>query len=572
MVSTSFLRKVPLSTALIDSVFSDYSGTKLRKDLIAGLVVSLVALPLSMALSIAVGLPPQHGLYTAIIAGIVTALFGGSRTQVSGPTAAFVVILAPIVAEYGIRGIVWCQILAGLMLLLLGVTRLGRVITFVPYPVTAGFTAGIAVVIGTIALNDFLGINASTAGHWPEKVAAIADHITETNFINLAVGMLALLIMTGLPRFAPKLPSALVGISVATGLSVLLAHSGHDLATIGSRFHYVGADGLNHGGIPPIPPSLHIPGLSSDAIYALPTMKEISIWFIPSLVIAALAALESLLSATVADSMSGTRHDPNAELNGIGLGNMFSALFLGIPATGAIARTATNINAGAVSPLASIFHAFLLLLYMILLAPLISYIPMTALSALLLVTAWRMSHAKHFVHLIKTAPRSDMSVALVCFTLTVAIDMVAGVVVGVVVAILLFLKRMIEATHVAVHHHLDEGSDYKLPPHTLLYRIDGPLFFGTVNHAFEQRDAHITDRAFNHIILDLEFVPMMDVTAIDACEAMIKEMMAAQKTVIIVLSRKNHNRMIRRLGADMIAQMRFAASVEDAIRLISAEE
>lgn len=562
MSLSAVLKRIPLGTATIETFAQGYNATKFQKDLIAGLIVSLVALPLSMALSIAVGLPPQNGLYTAIIAGIVTALFGGSRTQVSGPTAAFVVILAPIVAEFGLRGIVWCQILAGLMLILLGVTRLGKVITFVPYPVTAGFTAGIAVVIATISMNDLLGVHAPTAGHWPEKVHALFQHIHETDPTTLAVGLMALLLMLLLPKALPKIPSALVGVVAATLVSVGLSKFfGINLDTIGSRFSYVDLNGITQKGVPPFPPSLHIPGLSSDPVYALPSFQELSTWFMPALVIAALAGLESLLSATVADSMTGTRHDPNAELNGIGLGNIFSGLFLGIPATGAIARTATNINSGGISPVSTIIHAVLLLAYMMLLAPLIAYIPMTALSALLLVTAWRMSHAKHFAHLLKTAPKSDRVVAIICFVMTVMIDMVAGVISGVVLAIMLFLKRMIETTEVAIHHEGAPAHDYHLPARTMLYRIEGPLFFGTANKAFEQRSEFMTDNEYDHIILDMTHVPMVDVTAIDALEDTIKNMKDKGRDVTIALSEKLEHRLIKRMHQDVIDHVTFVRDI-----------
>lgn len=558
MSFATLLEKVPLATAMIETLRGGYGKTSLQKDLVAGLVVSLVALPLAMALSIAVGLPPQNGLYTAIIAGVVTALLGGSKTQVSGPTAAFVVIVAPIVADFGMRGIVWCQILAGIFLLALGIARWGRIITYVPYSVTTGFTAGIAVVIGTIALNDFLGVAGTSAGHWPHKVAVLFENLPDFNLAALGVGAFALAVMVGLPRLTTKVPSAIVGIALATVIALALQHGGVSVETIGSRFTYTDAQGVLQHGIPPIAPTLHVPGFSNDPIFALPSIAELSAWFVPALVIALLAGLESLLSATVADSMTGTRHDPNAELNGIGVGNIFSGLFLGIPATGAIARTATNINAGAVSPVAAITHAALLLAFMLALAPLISYVPMTALSALLLVTAWRMSHAKQFLHLIRSAPRSDVAVALVCFAMTVIIDMVAGVISGVVLAILLFMRRMIDVSGVSLHHEGENTSEYVLQKNMMLFRFEGPLFFGTANKAFDMRPEALT-KNIKTIILDMTSVPAIDLTALNMLEDYLAEMLNGDRQVVVCASETIIKRIERRLRPDLLARTGFAA-------------
>lgn len=565
MTYNSLLRKIPVATAMLDSFKAGYTSQKLRADLIAGLVVSLVALPLAMALSIAVGLPPQNGLYTAVVAGFIAALFGGSRTQVSGPTAAFVVIVAPIVAEFGLRGIVWCQIMAGIMLICLGIARLGKVITYVPYPVTTGFTSGIAIVIGTIALNDFFGVEKAPAGHWPHKAMSFLESLPHTDIPTLSLGLFALVIMAALPKFMPKIPSAIVGIVAATLAGMALhQYAGIDFDTIGSRFSYTGTDGATYHGVPPFPPSLHIPGFSSDSIFALPTSGELSAWFMPSLVIAILAALESLLSATVADSMSGTRHEPNAELNGIGLGNIFSGLCLGIPATGAIARTATNINAGAVSPVAAMTHAVLLLVYMISLAPIIAYIPMTALSALLLLTAWRMSHAHQFIHLLRSAPKSDRAVAILCFIMTVMIDMVAGVVSGLVLASILFVKRMMDVTEVAHHHADDNRSEYDLPHGTILFHFDGPLFFGTAEKVFSTRSDFLIQDG-RHLILDMTNVPMCDVTALNVLGDFIKEMEKQHHVISICATQTISKRIHRRLGDVALARVKFFEKVSDAI-------
>lgn len=566
MALTSTLNKIPVATALSEALSSGYGLKSFRADVVAGLVVSLVALPLAMALSIAVGLPPQNGLYTAIVAGFIAAVFGGSRTQVSGPTAAFVVIVAPIVTEFGMRGIVWCEILAGLMLLCMGISRLGKIISYIPYPVTIGFTAGIAVVIGTISLNDFLGIDPAPAGHWPHKIAAIFNSLPQIDTPTVFLGLFALAIMVGMAKVTSKIPSGIIGIVAATLVSLLMIRSGIHVETIGTRFNYTDLNGVLQHGVPPFPPSLHVPGFSADSIFALPTLHELSSWFMPALVIAALAALESLLSATVADSMSGSRHDPDAELNGIGLANIFSGLFLGIPATGAIARTATNINAGAISPIASITHALLLLVYMLCLSPLISYIPMSALSALLLLTAWRMSHAKQFTHLLRTAPRSDRAVMVCCFLMTVMIDMVAGVVSGLVLACLLFLKRMSEVTHIDYHHAANNQTEHALPHGIMLLRVDGPLFFGTAEKVLNFRPEFLHDEC-HHIILDMSSVPVIDVTALDLFAKLVHELESRGKTITLCLRPNVSKKIALRLGESFLSRVRIVSSASDALAL-----
>jgi len=426
----------PLATALRHGL-RGYNAQTLKHDFVAGIIVSLVALPLSMALAIAVGLPPQHGLYTAIVAGIACAVFGGSATQVSGPTAAFVVIVAPIVSDLGLHGIIWCQILAGALLILMGMTRMGKLIHLVPDAVTNGFTAGIAVTIATLSLNDFLGLGIEKlSGHYTEKAAMIISHLPNMNFAEFGTGLIALLLMIYFPRISKKIPAPIVGIGIATILAYNLGDA-VGIDTLLSRFSYALPDGGTGHGIPPYAPVFHFPG-GVDSLFKIPDSAELQILMMPALVIAALAALESLLSATVADKMAHTRHDPNAELNGIGIANIFSGLASGIPATGAIARTATNIHAGAKTPMAAIIHALLLLLYMLTLAPVISYMPMAALAALLLTTAWRMSHAHVFIDTLKHGKKQDIAILLTTFTLTVFIDMVAGVSAGMILAAMFY--------------------------------------------------------------------------------------------------------------------------------------
>ncbi len=541
----------PLSTALRQTLDS-YNLAKFRHDLLAAFVISLVALPLSMALSIAVGLPPQHGLYTAIVAGVVVPLLGGSIWQVSGPTAAFIVILAPIVSEHGLRGIIWAGMLAGIILIFMGFARIGRLINYVPYPVTTGFTAGIAVVLATISLNDFLGLNiANLDGEFIHKIELLYNHLPVLNPFTLIVGAVTLVLMFTAKHVVSFLPSAIIAIFVGTLLSILFNGMGHDVATIGSKFSYIASDGVSVSGIPPYPPYLSLPTFVDGSLFTVPSMAEFRTLLFPALAIAILAALESLLSATVADSMTGTKHNPNAELNAIGFGNILSALAAGIPATGAIARTATAINNGATSPFASSIHAVLIMIYVIILAPYISYVPMAALSALLIHTAYRMSHYKQFIRTLQIAPRGDVIVLLVCFTLTVFIDMVAGVGVGMVCAAFMLINRITELTNIEVEGSIDgfNTSSHNLPKNTMLYRITGPLFFGTIEKAFDRYN--FTHDHIDHLILDISGVPFVDMTGLVAIKSMLSSIANKDRQVYIICNISDVSDKIKRKTKDL---------------------
>lgn len=413
---------LPVSTALRESFRAGYGLPVFKSDLGAAVVVALIALPLSMALAVAVGLPPQHGLYTAIVAGIVAALLGGSRFQVSGPTAAFVAILAPIVAQYGLGGLIWCQLMAGAVLVILGLSKLGRYIAHVPYAVTTGFTAGIAVVIATLSLNDFFGLRIAHMGdHYWEKAASIVSAVPGLTPAETLVALVSLGVMIVFPRFSKAVPAPIVGIGAGTVVSVLAAKYGMPVDTIASRFP------------PGIPASM--------PAFQLPEMTNLAPLVVPAVTVALLAALESLLSASVADNITDTKHDPDSELVGIGLGNLACGFFAGIPATGALARTAANIHAGAKTPLSAVFHALFLLAFMLALAPYISEIPMAALAALLLMTAWRMAHLHLVRDVLRAGNAQDTALLLVTFFLTVIFDMVVGVGAGLSLALVFHLKN-----------------------------------------------------------------------------------------------------------------------------------
>jgi len=554
---------VPVGYALRKSLEKGYTFQTFKRDAMAGLIVSLVALPLAMALSIAVGLPPQHGLYTAIVAGIVVPLLGGSMAQVSGPTAAFVVIVAPIVTEHGLRGLIITTIIAGIILIALGLARLGRYINYVPYPVTTGFTSGIAVVIGTLALNDFLGLGIEKLqGDYIHKVMSIAEHIPTLHWPDALVGIVSLLLMFTSQKILAKVPSPVVGIGIGMVLAIALQHYGLDVATIGNRFTYTLPDGGTGQGIPPFAPSFHRP--------LLPDMAELKMLMVPALVIAALGALESLLSAAVADGMAGTKHHPNAELVGIGIGNILSGLMMGIPATGAIARTATNIHNGAQSPFAASIHALLILGYVLLLAPFMSYIPMASLAALLLTVAYRMSHWQQFLRTLRIAPTSDTIVLVTCFAFTVFIDMVAGVTVGVVLACFLFMQRVAHLTHVHVSHNAT-GSHSKLkhrqlPDDVMVYHINGLVFFGTVEHALER--VGFVQGNIRTLIIDMEDVPLIDMTGLVAMKGMILDVQSKNRTIILCGRPEITEKILQKLPLGAKHKLKVVDTMEQALALI----
>jgi SulP family sulfate permease len=517
-----------LATALREALRHGYRIADLRADLMAGAVVGIVALPLSMALAIASGVPPQHGLYTAIVAGVVVALLGGSRVQVSGPTAAFVVILAPIAVRFGLGGLLVASLLAGILLIAMGVARMGQLIEFIPYPVTTGFTAGIAVVIGTLQLKDFLGLSVATMPeHYLDRLVALALALPTLRVPDLAVGVLTLALLLLWPRFTRRVPAPLVALTASAAAAYLLARllPGFEVATIETRFH----------GIPRQPP---LPVLPWDLPGADGRPLQLSFELVRALVpsafaIAMLGAIESLLSAVVSDGMTGQKHDPDAELIAQGAGNIAAPFFGGIAATGAIARTATSVRSGARSPLAAVFHSLFVLAAVLLLAPLLGYLPMAALAALLLLVAWNMSESEHFVHLVRVAPRSDVAVLLVCFGLTIVFDMVVSVTAGIVLAALLFMKRMAEVTGVTLVGEGHPDLDEPLPRGVLLYEIAGPLFFGAAQKAMSALRA-VEQREVKVVVLDVERVPAMDATGIVGLESLVRRLNEAEVKVILV--------------------------------------
>ena len=478
-------------------------------NLIAGLVVGIIALPLAMAFAIASGARPEQGIYTAIIGGALISIFGGSRLQIAGPTGAFIAILAGITAKYGISGLQVATLMAGVMLLLMGLARMGGVIKFIPAPVVVGFTAGIGVIIFIGQWSEFFGLPKPGGEHFHEKLWHLLQSLPNAHLPTLSFALLGLLIVLLTPRvkLLARVPGPLVAMIVVTLLQMILQLPG--VATIGSAF----------GGIPTGLPTFVVPEMSVPQIITL---------IGPAFTIAMLGAIEALLSAVVADGMSGTKHDSNQELIGQGLANIVTPFFGGFAATGAIARTATNIRNGATSPLAGIMHAITLIAVLLFLAPLASDIPLAALAAILFVVAWNMSEVKHFSHLLKTAPIADRLILVITFVLTVFADLVVAVNVGMILAILHFLRRMSDAVETLpvdeteLHTELARHGIQHLPPDLLVYEIAGPMFFGAVEN-FERALVQ-TQADPKTLIIRLRHVPFMDITGIQVLEEVMQKL------------------------------------------------
>ena len=473
-----------------------FHRSHLMRNIGAGLVVGVVALPLAMAFAIASGARPEQGIYTGIVAGVLAALFGSSRLSISGPTGAFIVILAGITAQHGIEGLQIATLMAGLILLAMGLVKLGGIIRFIPTPVITGFTAGIAVIIFVGQWKDFFGLAPAESGtHFHEKLGALVEAMPGLHLETTLLALAALALVVLMPRVTRRIPSPLIAMLAVTFAQATWQFDG--VATIGSAF----------GGIPAGLPEMQLPQVTFARVLEL---------IGPAFTIALLGAIESLLCAVVADGMGGTRHNPNQELVGQGIANIATPFFGGFAATGAIARTATSIRNGGNSPLASIVHAFVLLAVIVALAPLAAHIPLAALAAILFVVAWNMSEARHFSDLLRHAPVNDRALLLITFGLTVFADLVIAVNVGVLLAALLFMKRMSETVKIEGESETSLAAlcPVGVPAGVQIYSIDGPLFFGAAA-TFERTLAGLHDKA-RVVILRLGRVPFADATAMHA--------------------------------------------------------
>jgi sulfate permease, SulP family len=540
-----------LCAALRNSFARGYSASDLRADVLAGAVVGVVALPLSMALAIATGVPPQHGLYTAIVAGALIALLGGSKVQVSGPTAAFVAILAPIALRFGLGGLLVATLLAGLMQAAMGLARIGRLIQLIPYPVTIGFTAGIAIVIATLQIKDFLGLTVTgQAEHYLERLAQIVRALPSLHPAEFVVGAGTLLGLNLWPRLVTKrVPAPLVALTLAA-LAVFAFERlvpEIDVVTVRDRFTYAMAEGEGRG-IPQVVPAFdmpwHLPGPDGEPLTL--TLELLRSLLGPAFAIAMLGAIESLLSAVVADGMTGKTHDPDAELFAQGIGNVVAPFFGGIPATGAIARTATNVRSGARSPIAALVHSGVVLAAVLSLAPLLGYLPMASLAALLLLVAWNMGEARHVWLSLRTSPHSDSLVLVTCLGLTVVFDMVIAVGVGLVLASLLFMRRMIEISEVKLLQESHPSSSEPLPSWIAYYEIAGPLFFGAAHRAMSV--LHRAHTGVRVVVLDLAAVPVIDSSGLVNLRSALARLHADGLTVVLSGVRPDVREVLDRAG------------------------
>ena len=534
------------------SVIKNYDGKQFAKDVVSGIIVAIIALPLSIALALASGVAPEQGIYTAIIAGFLISFFGGSRVQIAGPTAAFATIVAGIVAKNGMDGLIIATLIAGVLLILMGVFRLGTLIKFIPYTITTGFTAGIAVTIVIGQIKDFLGLTYAK-GVKPietlEKIEAVIKHIGTLNWQALVVGVVCLAILIIWPYINKVIPGSLIavlaGIAMVKGLGMKVNTIG-DLYTISSSL-----------------PALHIPKMS---IYMVRDL------FSDGFTIAVLAAIESLLSCVVADSMINSKHRSNMELVAQGIGNIGSALFGGIPATGAIARTAANIKNGGRTPIAGMVHSIVLVLVLVVLMPYAALIPMPTIAAILFMVAYNMCGWRTFVELCKKAPKSDILVLLVTFVLTVVFDLVVAIEVGMIIACVLFMKRMSEEAEIKGWKYFDDENDpdaielRTVPQSVRVYEISGPMFFGAAD-----RIAEITLKDFTKcLVIRMRGVPAVDATAMHSLELLYEK--CKKNEVQLVFSHVNEQpfHTMEKAGfVDKIGRENFCKHIDDALERAS---
>ena len=527
----------------------DYSGKQFVRDVISGIIVAIIALPLSIALAIASGVGPEQGLYTAIIAGFFIAVFGGSKVQIGGPTAAFVVIIYGIVASYGTDGLIVATILAGIILVIMGICHFGTLIKYIPYTITTGFTCGIAVTLFVGQLKDFFGYSLENVpSDFLPKVAALVKNVTLINPKAVLVGLLAVIIMLVWPKITDKIPGSLVAIIITT---LLVKITGLEVNTIGSVFGELNSSF----------PTPKLPNVTFEMV-----SKLIS----PAFTIAILAGIESLLSAVVSDGMIGDTHKSNAELVGQGLGNIFSGLFGGIPATGAIARTAANVRNGGRTPIAGVVHCITLAIILVLLMPLASMIPMTSLAAVLLVVAANMADWTSFFHLCRTAPKSDIIVLVLTFVLTVVFDLVVAIEVGVVLAALLFMKRMSDTAEVTGWKYIEEpdvmpGEQEKLMhvnKAIRIFEVNGPLFFAAADKLLKINSKKYT----KVIIVRMRAVPAIDASAMRKLRELIER--TRKKGIQVVFSHVNEQprKVMEKDGfIDYVGAENFRENIMDAI-------
>ncbi|MEF5418795.1 C4-dicarboxylic acid transporter DauA [Escherichia coli] len=504
--------------ALIDACWKEkYTAARFTRDLIAGITVGIIAIPLAMALAIGSGVapPPVRFIYRSCCGDCHCSDGGGSRFSVSGPTAAFVVILYPVSQQFGLAGLLVATLLSGIFLILMGLARFGRLIEYIPVSVTLGFTSGIGITIGTMQIKDFLGLQmAHVPEHYLQKVGALFMALPTINVGDAAIGIVTLGILVFWPRLGIRLPGHLPALLAGCAVMGIVNLLGGHVATIGSQFHYVLADGSQGNGIPQLLPQLVLPWDLPNSEFTL-TWDSIRTLLPAAFSMAMLGAIESLLCAVVLDGMTGTKHKANSELVGQGLGNIIAPFFGGITATAAIARSAANVRAGATSPISAVIHSILVILALLVLAPLLSWLPLSAMAALLLMVAWNMSEAHKVVDLLRHAPKDDIIVMLLCMSLTVLFDMVIAISVGIVLASLLFMRRIARMTRLA-------PVVVDVPDDVLVLRVIGPLFFAAAEGLFTDLESRLEGKRI--VILKWDAVPVLDAGGLDAFQRFVKRL------------------------------------------------
>ena len=542
-----------LEPKLITVLREGYTLKQFRGDLLGGLTVGVVALPLSIALAIASGVKPEQGLYTAIFAGFVIAVLGGSRAQISGPTGAFIVIVYGIVQKYGYDGLVVATLIAGILLIIMGLARMGAFLKFVPYPVVIGFTSGIALIIFSSQVSDFLGLRLEKVpADFVEKWIEYVRHFATIDPATMGVGLASLLIIIFWPRVTHRVPGPLIAILAVT---FVVQYFQVPVATIATRF----------GGVPNSLPMPQFP------VVTWPLVQQM---FSPALTIAILAGLESLLAAVVADGMMGTRHRSNMELIAQGAGNIVSVMFGGVPATGAIARTATNIKSGGTTPFSAIIHCVFLLLVLLFIGKWAAMIPMATLAAILVVVAYNMSEWREFRHLL-SSPRGDIAVLLATFFLTVFIELTVAIQVGILLAAFLFLQKMSTETHVdVITDNLKEDEEFEgrdmtdisIPPRVEVFEIYGSLFFGAVRQ-FKESIRVVASKP-KVLILRMRQVPTIDASGVHVLEELADEAFENGRIIIFSAVSRSVYRVMRKSGfVDKIGRKHFAGDIFAALEI-----
>lgn len=537
-----------------------YTAKDFRADLYAALAVGAIALPLALALAAAAGVPPQYGLYSAIVAGLAAALLGGSRFVVTGPTAALVAVLVPLGHRFGAGGLLLAGAMAGVLLLVMGLARLGKLVELVPHPVATGLAMGIAVVLAIVELPELLGVALPPTSGTLGDIGALWAARGAFDPWAAAIGAATLALLVLLPRRLPRALVPLVALAAVAVVTWLLAHYAHvHVATIGARFSYPLGGGELGRGIPPLPPQPTVPWAGVPLDYH--AIRELLPW---AFALAMLGAIESLFAASAADGMTGTRHDPNAELIALGVANVLAPFWGGIAAGGGLARTATNVRTGARSPLAAAMHGVVVLAATIALAPFVAYVPMAALAALVVVFAWAIADPRHFARIVRVGARHDLLAMLVCFALVVLFDIVIAVPVGIVLAALLFMRRMSVLGKPALPGS-PEPAAVDVPPGVRLYTIPGPLFFASVKTAMAAlSDAGARDRIY---ILDMRHVHAMDVTGMVALESALDRMRRAGIEVIFAAVADEVKAFFERAGLRDTARLAYAPDLDTAVNM-----